>query len=109
MILIYSPFPNREEARTASLTLLQEGLIACANLLPQGLSLYVWEGKIQEEDETYVLFKTTVELAEKAKKRLEEIHPYEVPAVIAWDTTANRAFENWVTTVTKASESLLKR
>ena len=44
-MLIWCPFPDEGEARRVAGTLLDEGLIACANIVPGMISLYVWQGK----------------------------------------------------------------
>lgn len=96
IISIYCPFPSVEEAEKTAQTLLDEKLIACANILPSGLSVYVWEGKVQKESETYVFFKTSAKVASQTIKRIEELHPYEVPAIIRFEAESNKAFADWV-------------
>ncbi len=95
--LIWSPFADEESAATAASTLLDEGLIACANILPAVRSLYVWNGERGEAAEVGALFKTDAALLEGATARLAEIHPYEAPAVVGWrvDTAAD-ATRQWL-------------
>jgi len=82
--LIWSPFADETSAEAAAGTLLDEGLIACANIIPAVRSLYVWRGERGEARECGVLFKTDGDLLEAAAARLEAIHPYDTPAVIGW-------------------------
>jgi periplasmic divalent cation tolerance protein len=56
---------------------------ACANLLPLIESIYWWQGKIEEGKETLVLFKTSEDGYERFQSTLRELHPYEVPEIIA--------------------------
>ena len=88
--LIWSPFADEASAEAAANQLLDEGLVACANILPPMRSLYVWRGKRGEAAEVGVLFKTDASLLDEASARLAEIHPYETPAVVGWlaDATA---------------------
>ena len=88
--LLWTAFADRESAVRAAETLLDEGLAACANILPGMHSLYVWQGERGEAEEVGVLFKTRGELLERACERLAEIHPYDAPAVSGWraDATA---------------------
>ena len=79
--LNWCPFASEAAARAAAGTLLDEGLIACANILPQVRSLYVWNGERGEAAEVGVLFKTNPALLAKAIARLEAIHPYDTPAI----------------------------
>jgi periplasmic divalent cation tolerance protein len=88
--LIWSPFASEDDAAKAAASLLDEGLIACANLLPVR-SLYVWQGKRGEARECAALFKTSEGLLDKAVARLAEIHPYETPAITGWRADAAAA------------------
>ena len=49
--LFYVPCASFEEARGIGQSLLDDGLIACANIIPSMTSLYVWEGKREEATE----------------------------------------------------------
>ena len=74
--------PDAEVGRRLARSLLQERLIACANLVPGVTSLYRWEGEVQEEDETLVVMKTRSELVPRLIARIPELHPYELPEVL---------------------------
>ena len=89
--LIWSPFDGEEAAAKAASQLLDEGLIACANLIPGVRSLYVWKGERGEARECGALFKTEASLLDQACARLAEIHPYETPAVSGWRADATAA------------------
>ena len=86
--LIWSPFESEEGAAAAASQLLDERLIACANILPGVRSLYLWRGERGEMRECGALFKTTGALLDKAVARLAAIHPYEAPAIIGWRADA---------------------
>lgn len=81
--LIYAPFPNVETAREAARILLDERLIACANILGEVESLFIWNAKQHSETEVGVLFKTTQTAIDIAVNRLGALHPYETPAIVA--------------------------
>lgn len=97
--LIYSPLPDADTAREISGKLLNEGLIACANILGYVESVYLWEGERQSATECGVLFKTTGDKMEAAIARLGALHPYEVPAIIA--NVCDAAHENTLTWLSK--------
>ena len=81
--LIYSPLPDAKTARAIAGTLLEEGLIACANVMSPMESVYIWKGKVESATECPVLFKTTADRLDDAVHRLGELHPYETPAILA--------------------------
>lgn len=84
--LIWSPFATEEDAAAAATILLDEGLIACANIMPAMRSLYQWLGERGDSRECGALFKTEASLLAQAIARLEEIHPYDAPAIAGWES-----------------------
>jgi periplasmic divalent cation tolerance protein len=82
--LIWCPFGDEAQAVAAADALLEERLVACANILPSMRSLFVWNGVREEARETGVLFKTHASLLEQAVACLAELHPYDEPAIIGW-------------------------
>ncbi|MGZ3249040.1 MAG: divalent-cation tolerance protein CutA [Croceibacterium sp.] len=86
--LIWCPFESEDAAAKAVSQLLDEGLIACANLIPGIRSLYLWQGERGEARECGALFKTEAGLLDKAVARLAAIHPYDTPAIAGWRADA---------------------
>lgn len=82
-LLVLSTFPDVETARRISRQLVEERCAACANLLPAVDSIYWWEGKVERGNETLVFFKTTADRYEALETTLRQLHPYEVPEIIA--------------------------
>lgn len=87
--LIWCPFPDHDTALRTANCLLDEGLIACANLAPGMFSLFVWNGDREQAEETGALLKTNSAMLERAIGRLSELHPYEEPAILAWHCDAS--------------------
>lgn len=96
MIVAYSTFGSAEDARKSIKMLLSENLIRCANLLSGHTAFYVWEERLVEENEVAVLFKLPTQIRERFIERLEEIHPYEVPAIVLFEGEASRSFGAWI-------------
>ncbi len=95
--LIYTTWPEADSARQAADTLLAERLIACANLLPAGTSLYRWKGEMQSEEEWVMILKTS--RAADCCKRVKSLHPYEEPAILEWlvePEGSSAGFLEWV-------------
>jgi periplasmic divalent cation tolerance protein len=104
--LIWSPFADEDSAAAAAAQLLDEGLIACANLVPGMRSLYVWQGERGEARECGALFKTDASLLDRATARLAEIHPYDAPAVLGWRTdTAAAPTAAWLRSLVREAGS----
>lgn len=94
--LIWCPFADADSAKSVIGQLLDERLIACANVLPGVQSNFLWQGESSEGDEVGVLFKTTARCLDAAMRRLEVLHPYEQPAITGWTVLASAATLAWL-------------
>ena len=95
--LIYTVFASREDARRVASVLIDESLVACANVIGQVEALFEWDGERGEGDEIAVLFKTHADRLDEAVERLEMLHPYDTPAVLGWKTGATgKATAAWL-------------
>ncbi len=94
---LYTTFASAAEAKKVSRKLLQEGFIACANILPAAVSLFSWQGKHQQAKEVPTLYKTTSRLAAKSMKRLAELHSYECPCIVEIPVgRSHAAYAKWI-------------
>ena len=82
-LIVFSTFANEEDAARVARVLVQERLIACANLLPNARSIYRWKAADQDEREVVVLMKTRKQDWTALLSRLHELHPYETPECVA--------------------------
>lgn len=81
--MILCTFPNLEQARQIGTVLVERQLAACVNLLPGVESIYRWQGKVETAGEVLAIFKTGAAAFSAFEKALTELHPYEVPEIIA--------------------------
>ncbi len=89
--------PDEEKAAVMARTLVEEGLIACANLVPGVRSLYRWEGKVCDEREVLVVMKCDATRFEALRARVVSLHPYSVPEVLQLDVAAgHQPYLDWV-------------
>ena len=95
--LVLSTIGDRGAAERLGRSLVQERLIACANLVPGLHSIYRWEGAIQSEDEVLLVMKTERAALERLVTRIEELHPYELPEVVCLPAArVSDAYRQWV-------------
>jgi len=59
-----------------------ENFVACANIIPAVESLYFWKDKVEQSAEVLVIFKLTAARFTEFSKRLQQLHPYDVPEII---------------------------
>ncbi len=101
-MLVFTTLPNSDKAADLARALVEERLAACANLIPAIRSIYRWEGKLQDENEVLVLLKTRSENVERLKARILELHPYEVPEVLAVPVESGyQAYLDWISAQTR--------
>ncbi len=94
---------SEEEGAIIANTLLTEELAACVNMAPIQ-SFYSWQGKIQHDQEWQLLIKTRFDLFEKLAKRVQVLHSYDIPEIIALPIVAgSQDYLNWITENTQPS------
>lgn len=97
VVTVYVTFPHREEAEQLAGRLLDERLVACANLVDGITSIYRWQGKVHHDRECVLLLKTRKSLIEAVTDRVQELHSYDCPAVVAWEMVGgSAAYARWV-------------
>lgn len=83
--VVLSTAPSTEIATEIGRTLVEEGLVACANILPPMLSIYRWKDAVQSEPEVQMILKTTAARIPELCERLTVLHPYDVPEFLELD------------------------
>lgn len=82
MLLVLCTFPEMGKAREICTAVVAEGLAACVNLVPGVESIYLWEGKMQSENEVLAVFKLQADGFASLESALSERHPYDVPEIV---------------------------
>ena len=88
---------TEEEGTSLGRVLVENRLVACANILPIKKSIYKWEGKIAEEPECLVLLKSRRNLFEQLSITIKQLHSYKVPEIVAIPIEmGSNDYLNWV-------------
>jgi periplasmic divalent cation tolerance protein len=95
--IIISTFANEKSLRDIAHDMIMNAkLCACVNYT-KVRSLYWWENKLNDEEEFIALFKTTKEKARELRKRIEELHPYDVPEILEISIDkASKSYLGWL-------------
>ncbi len=92
----------QDQAEPLLRTLLDEHLVACGNILPGVLAHYWWQGRVCSDSEALVVMETAADRLDAAMRRLAEIHPYEVPKLLAFTPAAAHApYVEWAVAATR--------
>jgi periplasmic divalent cation tolerance protein len=100
--IVLTTLPTREAALAIARTLVDERLAACVQLVDGLLSIYRWEGRIDESAECQAIVKTTPAARPALIERLRALHPYEVPEIVALEGDASDAYARWMRAETVA-------
>jgi periplasmic divalent cation tolerance protein len=96
---IYTTWPEPGIAETAATTLVEEGLCACANILPGMKSVYRWEGVVETASETVLILKADAAVTPALRSRVFQLHPATNPCFLALRVDAARSsadFLSWI-------------
>jgi periplasmic divalent cation tolerance protein len=74
---------SEEEARRIAHAVVGKQLAACVNILPGAISVYRWEGVVEEASEWLLLMKTTAAAYPELEEEIRILHAYSVPEIIA--------------------------
>ena len=88
---------NKKEAERIAKKLLNKKLIACANVISNVNSYFVWKNKVQNSKEIIICGKTTSKNQTKIIKAVKSIYSYAVPCIIFFDIkNGNKDFLKWI-------------
>jgi periplasmic divalent cation tolerance protein len=100
----YTTFPDEKTAEMVCQKLLEEKLIACANIMPKGFSLYEWEGRLKKAFEVIAFIKTTKSCISKVTEALKNYHPHMCPCFLTMSVQdGSPEFLEWVGSSVKVS------
>lgn len=103
-LIVYCTVPAADVAERLAAALVDEGLAACVNRLPGVESTYRWQGRTQVDTEWLLLIKTSRARFDALRQRIVELHPYELPEVIAVDVALGHApYLAWIAESTAAA------
>jgi periplasmic divalent cation tolerance protein len=104
-LLILITTPKGETAAKIADALVENQLAACVNIVKGVNSVFSWKNKIEHEAEDLLLVKTRAENLEQLTKKVTELHPYEVPEVIALSLEAGYTpYFQWIDQVLKSPD-----
>jgi periplasmic divalent cation tolerance protein len=82
-ILALTTVPDELKGAEIARRLVEDRLAACVTVTSAGRSYYRWEGKICDDREFVLLIKSRASLFDRLAARIKELHPYQVPELVA--------------------------
>ena len=97
---------SQETAHSIAESLVSKKLAACVNIINSVESVYQWQGKIEHEKEYLLLIKTQRTLFSQLKEAVQQLHPYELPEIIAVPIELGEEnYLKWIESATLATEN----
>lgn len=102
VLMVLTNVPDEASAGSIAHAVVERGLAACVNVLPAVRSIYRWQGAVEQASEVALLIKTTRQRYPALEAAIKEMHPYEVPEIIATPVVAGLpAYLDWVASETQ--------
>ncbi len=83
VVIVMVTTASQDEAIKIADQVVGARLAACASMIPTVHSIYWWEGKMMNDQESLLLIKTTSEKFNSLEEAIRKIHSYKVPEIIA--------------------------
>ena len=94
---IYMTAGSRDEATKIGKKLITSKLAACVNILDNMHSIYLWEGKVQDDTEVVMIAKTTEDRIPELIEKVRSMHSYECPCIVSLPISdGHRPFLDWI-------------
>lgn len=101
-LIVYCACPDAVTADRLARSVVEARLAACVNVLPGIRSTYRWHERVEQADEVLLLIKTQATRLDALTRRLRELHPYELPEVLAVEaSTGLPEYLDWVAQQTR--------
>lgn len=105
-LVIYVVCSDTAEAQRIGEAIVAARLAACANIMPGMASIYHWQGKIEQAQETVLLLKTRTDLFGECAAQVRSMHSYTLPCIIALPVAAGTAdYLDWLMAETAGSSA----
>ncbi len=102
-VVVLVTWPATRPAEDLARRLVEHGLAACVNVLPEMQSIYRWEGAVQQDAERQLVIKTTADRLEALEAAITAQHPYEVPEFLVLPVTGGSdRYLDWLRSSTRA-------
>lgn len=96
-IQIVTSVETKNDSEAIADKLLSMHLAACIQIVGPVTSRYWWQGKIETASEYQCIIKSRRDLFNKIEKIITEIHPYDVPEILAFPVCeGNKPYLTWM-------------
>lgn len=106
--IVFVTTNHYENASMMARNIISEQLAACCSVVPNVTSFYNWEEKLIENNEYMMIIKTTAEKLNDLENRIQQLHEYEIPEIIAIPASSvSLSYLNWVNSALPSNDNNL--
>jgi periplasmic divalent cation tolerance protein len=103
-LVVFTTVEKQEDGLRLARLLIERGLAACVQILPQMVSIYRWQGAVEQASEALLLIKTTRTAYLQLETAIKQNHPYQTPEIIALPIEAGSTeYLDWLSDSVKFS------
>jgi len=96
-VVVLSTTPNLSEAERLGKEMVEKGLVACVNIIPQIRSIYKWKEKLHNEEEMLLVMKSRKDRTGEIIDYIRKNHSYEVPEIVSLPiTSGSEKYLAWI-------------
>jgi periplasmic divalent cation tolerance protein len=96
-LLVLTTCGNAADAGNLAALLVEQRLAACVNAVENVHSTYRWHGHVQQDQETLLVIKTTVERYAEVESAIKAHSKYELPEVVAIPVAGgSKPYLDWI-------------
>ncbi len=100
IFIVFSATDSKKNAEHIAHAIVNQQLAACVNIIANITSIYKWKGKTEHQDEFLMIFKTSRNCLPQLMEKIKELHPYELPEIIAFPIEhAHPPYLDWITSI----------
>jgi periplasmic divalent cation tolerance protein len=104
VVLLLTTISDEAAAEDLARRLVEEHLAACVHVAPAGVSIYRWKGTVERDAERQLIVKTTRDRLAAVRRRIAELHTYELPELLVVDIAGgSEAYLQWIRDSLQAS------
>jgi periplasmic divalent cation tolerance protein len=82
-IQVVTTTETKADAQAIARALIEKRLAGCVQIIGPIKSTYWWQGEIETAEEWLCVIKSKQDLYEELEEAIREVHPYEVPEILA--------------------------
>ncbi|MGE0132238.1 MAG: divalent-cation tolerance protein CutA [Blastocatellales bacterium] len=97
-LVVLTTVEKQEDGERLAKMLVEGELAACVQVLPPMISIYRWQGNVEQASEVLLLIKTTRAVYSELEAAIKQNHPYQTPEIVALPIeTGSGEYLNWLT------------